>query len=1170
MSKTVKKVGRQLFAFLSSLQLAVVLLFSLAAILAVGTFYESAYDADTAKHYVYGTWWFAAYLGLLGTNVLFAALSRWPWKRRHTGFLIVHLGILTILAGSFITLFLAYEGQIIIAEGETQSRLFLKDPSLYFYEASQGRLEEIPAKFRFSPPRPDSPFGAKVLDKVLVKVDEYLPHAVGETHVEEGSGEENPALLVQLSGSNAQVEEWIFSREYDKQRLNLGPASVTFLELPDQLSLNKILEQKELRGPVLLAGSTLLPLKGNLGRAIAIGKKVLFIENFLPHAAVTRGILVNRSPKPENPVAKLTLKDEKGREQRHTVFAKFPKLPTLHGEENAPLLPLKLFWIPESLGEQKNELALAQTPTGKLYYALRQGGIWQNPNILPREGEVSTGWMDFKFSIKKITQHAEIKRKYKKINVPKGKQGPPPAIHLALAGEGQMTDLWIGRGESREVRLGPKTFKVAYALKSEPLGFELKLRDFIMGTYEGTQDPASYESEVTLLDPANRVQEDHLIAMNQPLDYKKFKIFQASYQINPDGPDWSVFSVSYDPGVPVKYLGSLVLVLGIIIIFFFRPFFLRKKRVETRDIASEEKDSQLGTPKLKNFMPKAFSIILFFSLVLLSGPLKAQTPTPTPKPGMDLRPLQEVVILEGGRQKPFDTYARETVRFITGRETFAGFDPNELILSWLTQTPLWEKIPLIKVAYRPLIQYLQLPTVDGKIAPAQLRSNSEFILFLQTVKTRQDEGIKLNEMEREGGVLSERLNRFYQIAEGTSLFIFPQKSGGWESLAQLSKRFPNFSLKNTPPSSDAQVAAGFQGLLTAYHQNDPALFSEIGLIFKNILEQHGNTIGNYPSQKALMREIHFNRLKPFQWAWAAYAMAAFILLLSYGTKGPWVYRLGVLVFLAGFGLHSYGFILRIMISGRPPVTNMYETVIWIPYGAAFFGLILEAIYRSRIYLLAASVMATLGLILAQSAPSILDPSIDPLVPVLRNNFWLTVHVLTITLSYGAFTLALGVGNINLGFYLLRPRSTERIQKLNFFIYRAIQIGVVLLAAGTLLGGVWANQSWGRFWGWDPKEVWALIALLGYLVVLHGRYAGWVKGFGLTVGSVLAYMLVLMAWYGVNFILGVGLHSYGFSSGGAKFVSFFVGFEILWIILALLRYKFSTPVGKNKISPSPGV
>jgi ABC-type transport system involved in cytochrome c biogenesis permease subunit len=206
------------------------------------------------------------------------------------------------------------------------------------------------------------------------------------------------------------------------------------------------------------------------------------------------------------------------------------------------------------------------------------------------------------------------------------------------------------------------------------------------------------------------------------------------------------------------------------------------------------------------------------------------------------------------------------------------------------------------------------------------------------------------------------------------------------------------------------------------------------------------------------------------------------------------------------------------------------------------------------------------LILADSVPSILNPTIAPLVPVLRNNYWLTVHVLTITLSYAAFALALGVGHVSMGYYLFKPHETEKINRLNYFLYRSIQVGVVLLAAGTILGGVWANASWGRFWGWDPKEVWALIALLGYLSILHGRYAGWIKGFGLAVGSIVAFLLVMMAWYGVNFILGVGLHSYGFSSGGATMMVIFVGLELLWVGFATIRYKFLYK--PDSLNPNP--
>jgi cytochrome c-type biogenesis protein CcsB len=548
-------------------------------------------------------------------------------------------------------------------------------------------------------------------------------------------------------------------------------------------------------------------------------------------------------------------------------------------------------------------------------------------------------------------------------------------------------------------------------------------------------------------------------------------------------------------------------------------------------------------------------ILLTICLFITAGDARSETAMPEPKAQFDMEVLRDIAILDNGRQKPLDTFARETVRFVTGRERFAGFDPVELLLSWLTRSYDWENLPILLVDHGPLSKHLRLPVSEkGFMTPSQLRNHAEFNLYLQTVADKQQEGGSLSEMERHAGLLSERIKNFYQIAEGSSLNLVAAAEGGWESLAQLSQRYPKLSLHQAAPTLEARIAVGTQGLLAAYYQGDSKLFMELGSLLKKLLREQGEKVKNYPTAPALEREIHFNQLKPFRLAWLGYGIAFFIFLLGYGVKGPWLNRTGIAVLAAAFAVHGYGILLRVLISGRAPVTNMYETVIWVPFGMVLFALILTYIYRVRYYLLAASGIAALALILAENAPTTLDPSIDPLVPVLRNNYWLTVHVLTITLSYAAFTLAMGVGNIAIGYYLFKPYLKEQIEGLNQFIYRAIQIGVVFLAAGTILGGVWANASWGRFWGWDPKEVWALIALLGYLAILHGRYAGWIKSFGLAVGSVLAYLLVLMAWYGVNFILGVGLHSYGFSSGGAVFVSTLTAFELAWVGLAMLRYK----------------
>jgi cytochrome c-type biogenesis protein CcsB len=298
--------------------------------------------------------------------------------------------------------------------------------------------------------------------------------------------------------------------------------------------------------------------------------------------------------------------------------------------------------------------------------------------------------------------------------------------------------------------------------------------------------------------------------------------------------------------------------------------------------------------------------------------------------------------------------------------------------------------------------------------------------------------------------------------------------------------------------------------------------------------------------------VHYNSFHPFRKAWMFYLAAFVWLVATWRARSASLYWVGVAAFVAGVAVHAWGFYLRIMISGRPPITNMYESVVWVSFGAALFALILELVYRPRYYLVAVAPLSVVMLLLADQFPAVLDPSIGPLVPVLRDNFWLSVHVPTITLGYAAFAVAMAVGHIALGYYVFAPRSRQTIAKVEDFVYRAMQIGVLLLAAGTILGGIWAHYAWGRFWGWDPKETWALIALVSYLIPLHGRLAGWMTSFALSVSSVVCFMAVLMAWYGVNFVLGKGLHSYGFGVGGFGYVAAFVGIELTLVGVAAWR------------------
>src|SRR5262249_44075051 len=222
-----------------------------------------------------------------------------------------------------------------------------------------------------------------------------------------------------------------------------------------------------------------------------------------------------------------------------------------------------------------------------------------------------------------------------------------------------------------------------------------------------------------------------------------------------------------------------------------------------------------------------------------------------------------------------------------------------------------------------------------------------------------------------------------------------------------------------------------------------------------------------------------------------------------------------------------------------------------------FGFALELFYRRTVIALGGAIASTLGFVLADQMPLTFAPNIQPLQAVLRSNYWLVIHVLTIVSSYAAFALAWMIGNFNLGLHVFAPHRSDLTKTLSTFSYRAIQIGVVLLAAGTLLGGFWAAESWGRFWGWDPKEVWALIALLCYVIPLHARYVGWVRDFGLSVCAVVCFASVVMAWYGVNFVLGAGLHSYGFGGGNDAWV-YWAGLVNLSLVAhAAVRHKRSS-------------
>lgn len=249
-----------------------------------------------------------------------------------------------------------------------------------------------------------------------------------------------------------------------------------------------------------------------------------------------------------------------------------------------------------------------------------------------------------------------------------------------------------------------------------------------------------------------------------------------------------------------------------------------------------------------------------------------------------------------------------------------------------------------------------------------------------------------------------------------------------------------------------------------------------------------------------------------------------------------------------------GMAIRVMISGRAPVTNMYETVMFSGFGALLISCIIYSFRREIIFILAGLGCNILSLMMMKFANGMLDEGISPLVPVLRDNFWLSTHVTTVILSYAALALSWLLANSLLLKSRFKNLSREEYRYQVDLIYTSIKFGVVLLSAGIILGGVWADYSWGRFWGWDPKETWSLIVLLVYMAILHGKYTSWIRESRFVPLVAGAFMSVMMAWFGVNYILASGLHSYGFSEGGAIFLGSFFLIQIAILVLCTTSSK----------------
>ena len=513
--------------------------------------------------------------------------------------------------------------------------------------------------------------------------------------------------------------------------------------------------------------------------------------------------------------------------------------------------------------------------------------------------------------------------------------------------------------------------------------------------------------------------------------------------------------------------------------------------------------------------------------------------------------LKYLPVQDSGRIKPYDSFAREVLEIVYGKTKYEGRNATEIVFTWMLSPQAWQDKKIFEIRNHQVLEALRLPKDQRYFSGPEVFSTDRFNILRQDLQAKREAKEKLNPYFQALQRLENQFFVFQEIAAGRMLKVVPPKEGNsWVSVSDLQSPQQEKFLDLTKAFVTHLGAVAAGGDLEATGSLLDARVSEFMESAKDInpeLYEHSGKIS---------AEVLYNEFHPFRWAYILYFLGFTVLLLVWTLSKESLMKVVWILLGLGFVLNTYGFGLRMFIMNRAPVTNMYETVVWVSWGTILFAAILELIYKFRIILVAGSLVGAFGLVIADFAPAVLDPTLQPLEPVLRSNYWLTIHVMTITISYAAFFLAFGLGDIGLIYYLRgEVQHQDKIKSIVSGIYRSMQIGVALLAPGIILGGIWADYSWGRFWGWDPKETWALIALLGYLAVLHARYAGMLRQFGMVVTAIVSFSLVIMAWYGVNFVLGAGLHSYGFGAGGVEYVSAFIAAHLLFVIyVSMVRKK----------------
>ncbi len=687
--------------------------------------------------------------------------------------------------------------------------------------------------------------------------------------------------------------------------------------------------------------------------------------------------------------------------------------------------------------------------------------------------------------------------------------------------------------EPSSLRIGDQELNVRIGVLRLQLPFALQLNEFQLERYPGSNSPSSFASEVVLID-GPEFQMPYRIYMNNILSYKGYRFYQSSYDPDERG---TVLSVNHDLwGTRVTYVGYFLLFGSLIVTFFTRR--TRFSGLLTQFKKIREKRKALV----------AASILLALAFNGSAQSMESITdnlPRVTKEHAEAFGKLQ--LQNAQGRMMPVNTMANELLVKVFKKDSYDTLNADQVFLEMIIKPTNWFMKPMIKVGDEEIREIIGISEDHGRYIDFFTKQGQYKLGEHVNTAYRTKPGAR-TKFDKEVINIDERVNVFTMLTDGNFLRIFPiphHPNDTWGTPSQFEE--VSDVLKTDKLYSNYVEAVLSAKVSGNYQKADEAL--------EKIWDYQTKAGGEVLlSDRQVSLEVFYNKIDIFKRLFPIYMLMGILLtglffVQSFRPSMSFKRTISIIsiILFAGWLLQTFGLILRWYISGHAPWSNGYESMLFISWVTVLAGLLF--MNKSIMALAVTGLLA--GITLLTAHMSWMNPEITNLVPVLKS-YWLMVHVATITASYGFLGLGAMLGFMNLCIMIFRnKKNVERInlviEELSIIIEMTLMVGLALLIVGNFLGGIWANESWGRYWGWDPKETWTLVTIIVYSFILHMHLIPKIRSkFSFNFASLVGFGTVLMTYFGVNFYLS-GLHSY--AKGDPVPVPTFV-FYLLAIIAAV--------------------